>query len=76
MESLRWSVMIVSMAPRDRLAIRGPQNHWPGSRAFGLVTALAWAWWECQRRLPEPGAEAGADGGAESEALEITDSTA
>jgi MFS family permease len=77
MESLRWSVMIVSMAAAGIASqFVGPRTIGLVAGAFGLVTALAWAWWDASGRLPEPGAEAGADGGAESEAMEITDSTA
>jgi MFS family permease len=55
MESLRWSVMIVSMAaagiasqyysPRDIALVAG---------GFGAFTALAWAWRDFTGRLPEP----------------------
>ena len=55
MESLRWSMMIVSMAaagiasqyysPRAIALIAG---------ALGLLTALAWAWCDWTGRLPEP----------------------
>jgi hypothetical protein len=59
MESLRWSMMIVSMAaagiasqyysPRAIALIAG---------ALGLLTALAWAWCDWTGRLPEPREEA------------------
>jgi len=56
MESLRWSVMIVSMAAA------GIASQYYSARAIGLVagafgslTALAWAWCDLTNRLPEPG---------------------
>jgi MFS family permease len=59
MESLRWSVMIVSMAAA------GIASQYYGARtiglvagAFGSLTALAWAWCDWTGRLPEPGVEA------------------
>jgi hypothetical protein len=55
MESLRWSVMIVSMAAA------GIASQYYSARAIGLVagafgslTALAWAWCDVTNRLPEP----------------------
>ena len=42
--------------------------------AFGLVTAMAWAWFDGSGRLPEPGVE-GATTGGELSAMEIADST-
>jgi len=56
MESLRWSVMIVSMAAA------GIASQYYSARSIGLVagafgslTALAWAWCDFTNRLPEPG---------------------
>jgi MFS family permease len=55
MESLRWSMMIVSMAAA------GIVSQWVGPRtiglvagALGVVTAVAWAWLDATDRLPEP----------------------
>jgi hypothetical protein len=55
MESLRWSVMIVSMAAA------GIASQYCSPRAIGLVaglfgvaTALVWAWADATGRLPEP----------------------
>jgi len=56
MESLRWSVMIVSMAAA------GIASQYVSARTIGLVaggfgtlTAAAWAWCDGTGRLPEPG---------------------
>jgi MFS family permease len=56
MESLRWSVMIVSMAAA------GIASQYVSPRTIGLVagalgaaTALAWGWMDASGRLPEPG---------------------
>jgi MFS family permease len=55
MESLRWCVMIVSMAAA------GIASQYVGARvialvagAFGTLTAAAWAWCDATGRLPEP----------------------
>src|SRR2546423_15394560 len=55
MESLRWSVMIVSMA------VAGISSQYYSPRTIGLVagafgasTALIWAWMDSTGRLPEP----------------------
>lgn len=55
MESLRWSVMIVSMSAA------GIASQYFSARAiglvaggFGLATAVAWAWCDRTGRLPEP----------------------
>jgi MFS family permease len=55
LESLRWSVMIVSMAAA------GIASQFAGPRLIGLVagalgsfTAVAWAWMNFTGRLPEP----------------------
>ncbi len=57
MESLRWSVMIGSMAAA------GIASQFASARtialvagAFGSLTALAWAWADLTGRLPEPAA--------------------
>ena len=78
LESLRWSVMILSMAATGIASqYASPRTIGLVAGAFGLLTALAWAWWDASGRLPEPGREAGEDAGATgSEAIEITDSTA
>jgi MFS family permease len=55
LESLRWSVMIVSMG-----AAGIASRHWDPrtiglvAGAFGLVTALGWAWADWTGRLPQP----------------------
>jgi MFS family permease len=55
MESLRWSMMIVSMAAA------GIASQYTSARtigliagAFGSLTALAWAWCDWTGRLPQP----------------------
>ena len=55
MESIRWSVMIVSMAAA------GIASQYVGPRTIGLVaggcgllTAVVWAWMDGSGRLPEP----------------------
>src|SRR5262249_13216363 len=55
MESVRWSMMIVSMAAA------GIASQYFSARsiglvagAFGLLTAVAWAWCDWTGRLPEP----------------------
>jgi hypothetical protein len=60
MESLRWSVMIVSMAAA------GIASQYYSARTIGLiagalgsVTAMAWAWLNATGRLPEPAATNG-----------------
>ena len=59
LESLRWSVMIVSMAAA------GIASQYVSARtiglvagAFGTLTALAWGWADWRGYLPEPRAEA------------------
>jgi MFS family permease len=55
MESLRWSVMIVSMAAAGIASqYCSPRTIGLVAGAFGLVTALAWAWLDWTGRLPEP----------------------
>ncbi len=59
MESLRWSVMIVSMAAAGIASqYTGPRTIGLVAGAFGLVTALAWGWLDWSGRLPEPVARA------------------
>jgi MFS family permease len=55
MESLRWSVMIVSMAAAGIASqYVGPRTIGLVAGAFGVLTALAWAWADWTGRLPEP----------------------
>lgn len=60
MESLRWCVMIVSMA-----AAGIASQYWSArtigliAGALGTVTAVAWAWCDLTGRLPEPAARSG-----------------
>jgi predicted MFS family arabinose efflux permease len=55
MESVRWSVMIVSMAAAGIASqFTGPRAIGLVAGAFGVVTALAWAWADWTGRLPEP----------------------
>src|SRR5690349_12352884 len=55
MESLRWSVMIVSMAAAGIASQHySPRTIGLAAGSFGLVTALAWAWADWSGRLPEP----------------------
>lgn len=55
MESIRWSVMIVSMAAAGIASqYAGPRTIGLVAGAFGSVTALAWAWMDWSGRLPEP----------------------
>jgi hypothetical protein len=55
MESLRWSVMIVSMAAAGVASqYTGPRTIGLVAGAFGLLTAFAWAWLDWSGRLPEP----------------------
>ena len=75
MESLRWSVMIVSMAAAGIASqYTSPRTIGLVAGAFGLVTAIAWAWFDGSGRLPEPGVEGAATGG-ELSPIEIADST-
>ncbi|MGD0499622.1 MAG: MFS transporter [Bryobacteraceae bacterium] len=55
MESLRWSMMIFSMAAAG-IASRyyGPRTIGLVAGALGLATALAWAWRDWTGGLPEP----------------------
>ena len=55
MESLRWSVMIVSMAAAGIASqYVSPRTIGLVAGAFGSLTALAWAWCDGTGRLPEP----------------------
>jgi MFS family permease len=55
MESLRWSAMIVSMAAAGIASqSMSPRSIGLVAGAFGLLTALAWAWCDWTGRLPEP----------------------
>ena len=55
MESIRWSVMIVSMAAAGIASqYVGPRTIGLVAGAFGSVTALVWAWMDWSGRLPEP----------------------
>ena len=55
MESLRWSVMIVSMAAAGVASqYTGPRTIGLVAGAFGLLTALAWTWLDWRGGLPEP----------------------
>ena len=61
MESLRWSMMIVSMAAAGIASqYYGPRTIGLMAGALGLLTALAWAWCDWTGRLPEPSEEASA----------------
>jgi len=56
LESLRWSVMMVSMAAAGIASqYTGPRNIGLVAGGFGLLTAMAWAWRDWSGRLPEPG---------------------
>ncbi len=55
MESLRWSVMIVSMAAAGIASqFVSPRTIGLVAGAFGTLTAVAWAWRDFRGRLPEP----------------------
>jgi MFS family permease len=55
LESLRWSVMIVSMAAAGIASqFTGPRTIGLVAGGFGLLTALAWGWADLRGRLPEP----------------------
>ena len=59
MESLRWSMMIVSMAAAGIASqYYSPRTIGLIAGALGLLTALAWAWCDWTGRLPEPHEEA------------------
>jgi MFS family permease len=70
MESLRWSMMIVSMAAAGIASqYYSPRTIGLIAGALGLATALAWGWCDWTGRLPEPREET-----AEAEAA-VRDST-
>jgi MFS family permease len=55
MESIRWSVMIVSMAAAGIASqYVGPRTIGLVAGAFGSLTAVVWAWLDWSGRLPEP----------------------
>ena len=55
MESIRWSVMIVSMAAAGIASqYVGPRTIGLVAGAFGSLTAIVWAWLDWSGRLPEP----------------------
>ena len=59
METLRSSVMIVSMAAASIASqYAGPRTIGLAAGALGTVTAVAWAWCDASGRLPEPGGAA------------------
>jgi MFS family permease len=75
MESLRWSVMIVSMAAAGIASqYASPRTIGLVAGTFGLLTAIAWAWFDGSGHLPEPGRE-GVPAGPELSPIEIADST-
>jgi MFS family permease len=55
MESIRWSVMIVSMAAAGIASqYVGPRTIGLVAGAFGSLTAIVWAWMDWTGHLPEP----------------------
>ncbi len=55
MESIRWSVMIVSMAAAGIASLYvSPRTIGLVAGAFGSLTAVVWAWLDWSGRLPEP----------------------
>ena len=55
MESIRWSVMIVSMAAAGIASqYVGPRTIGLVAGGFGSLTAVVWAWMDASGRLPEP----------------------
>ena len=55
MESIRWSVMIVSMAGAGIASqYVGPRTIGLVAGGFGTLTAAVWAWMDGSGRLPEP----------------------
>ncbi len=59
METLRFAVMIVSMAGAGIASqYAGPRTIGLAAGALGTITALAWAWCDGSGRLPEPGGAA------------------
>jgi len=60
MESIRWSVMIVSMSAAGIASqYVGPRTIGLVAGAFGSLTAVVWAWMDWRGRLPEPSAPPG-----------------
>ena len=58
LESLRWSVMIVSMAAAGIASqYVGPRTIGLVAGAFGTLTAVAWGWADWRGHLPEPRGE-------------------
>ncbi len=63
LESLRWSVMIVSMAAAGIASqYVGPRTIGLVAGAFGTLTAAAWGWADFRGYLTEPPAKAGLAG--------------
>jgi MFS family permease len=55
LESLRWSVMIFSMAAAGIASqFTSPRTIGLVAGAFGVLTALVWAWADFSGRLPDP----------------------
>src|SRR4029453_10627038 len=55
MESLRWSMMIISMSAAGIASqYVSPRTIGLVAGALGSVTAIAWAWADWSGRLPEP----------------------
>jgi MFS family permease len=70
MESLRWSVMIASMAAAGVASqFTGPRAIGIVAGALGTVTAFAWAFLDFTKRLPEPRA-----GDTEADTLDLPSS--
>jgi MFS family permease len=71
LESVRWSVMIVSMAAAGIASqFADPRAIGLVAGAFGALTAAAWAWCDWTGRLPEPATDP-----VEAKALNLRDST-
>ena len=55
LESLRWTVMIFSMAAAGIASqLTSPRTIGLVAGAFGVLTAFVWAWADFSGRLPEP----------------------
>ncbi len=64
MESITWSVMMVSMtAGGHRLAIVGPAHHRRDGRSLSSTTAIFWGWAHCDRPPARTGARRRGAGG-------------
>jgi hypothetical protein len=64
MESVRWSVMIVSMAAAGIASQQyGPRTIGLVAGAFGVLTGLGWAWCDRGGRIREPSEEPSASRG-------------